>query len=124
MMRSQMWALVDTLRVSAAARWTTVQQLRWQTRAVLCESRLRRRSRRVVTPPPIAVLEADTEERLDAEVLCVIARHPDGVRAIDIGNELGIDWRCVRAAAGRLVYRAMVDQVADDFYPVQKASCR
>ena len=62
------------------------------------------------------------DDWLEAEVLRVIARHPEGVRAVDIGNELGVDWRRVPAAAGRLVEQAIVDQVAHEFYPAKKAS--
>jgi hypothetical protein len=121
-MRAQLWSLVDTLRVSATARWTTVRQLRSQTRALLSERRTRRRWRRAV------VLRADEqraggdEDWLEAEVLRVIGRHPEGVCPLDIGNELGVDWRRVPAVAGRLVDRAIVEQVAHEFYPVQKAS--
>jgi hypothetical protein len=121
-MRQQLKNLVETLRVSAAVRWTTVEQLRLQTRAVLSERAAQRRLGRVVAVPPAHCLDDATEEWLEAEVLRVITHHPEGVRALDIGNELGVDWRCVPAVAGRLVERAIVEQVAHDFYPVQEAS--
>jgi hypothetical protein len=120
-MRQHLMTLVETLRVSAAARWMTVEQLRWQTRAVLSERAAQRRLARAAAVPPAQCLDDGREDWLEAEVLRVITRHPEGVRALDIGNELGVDWRYVPAVAGRLVERAIVEQVAHDFYPVQEA---
>jgi hypothetical protein len=58
---------------------------------------------------------------LDTRVLAVIARRPDGVRALDIGNELGVDWRRVLAATRNLVAAGAVEQVDQIFYPARKA---
>lgn len=58
---------------------------------------------------------------LDARVLTVIARHPDGVRALDVGNELGVDWRRVLEATRNLVAAGAVEQVDQNFYAVGKA---
>ena len=114
-------SLVRTLRVAAAARWTTVRLLRVQTRTVLGQRRARRRGgRAVLAPAADRVTSAD--DRLEAEVLRVIARHPEGVRALDIGNELGVDWRRVPAVARRLVEHEMVEEIAHEFYPIEKAS--
>ena len=113
--------LVRTLRMSAAARWQTVRRLRTQTRTVLSERRLRRHLGRTGGMPPAGSAES-ADAWLEAEVLRVITRHPEGVRALDIGNELGVDWRRVPAVAGRLVEHAMVEQIAHEFYPVEKAS--
>lgn len=123
-MRRHLWRIVRTLRVSAAARWRTVRQLRSQTRTVLSERRLRRFVEHPGAEPASdgAECAAGADDWLEAEVLRVIARHPEGVRALDIGNELGVDWRRVPAVAGRLVDDAMVEQIAHEFYPVQKAS--
>jgi len=121
MMRPQIATLVDTLRVSAAARWTTVQLLRSRTRALLRKRRAWRRRRRAdIAPAPPADFRDDLW--LETEVVGVIARHPDGVRAVEIGNELGVDWRCVPAIVRSLVDRAVVEQIADEFYPARKAS--
>jgi hypothetical protein len=123
-MRRHLWRMVRTFRVSAAARWRTVRQVRSQTRTVLSE----RRSRRCLERPGAeaaldrAECAGGADDWLEAEVLRVIARHPEGVRALDIGNELGVDWRRVPAVADRLVEHAMVEQIAHEFYPVEKAS--
>jgi len=121
-MRTRICSLVDTLRVSTAARWATVRQLRSQTRAWLSERRVRRRGRAAGAGAPADRVDAGPDDWLEAEVLRVIARHPEGVRALDIGNELGVDWRRVPAVAGRLVEHALVEQIAHEFYPAAKVS--
>ena len=65
------------------------------------------------TAPPAADLEA--------RVLTVIARHPDGVRPLDVGNELGVDWRRVLEATRNLVAAGAVEQIDQQFYLVRKA---
>ena len=61
---------------------------------------------------------------LQAEVLTVIDSHPEGIRALDIGNELGIDWRAIVAAARTLVDAGLAEQVDHDFYPAGRGSGR
>ena len=58
---------------------------------------------------------------LDTRVLTVIARHPDGVRAFDVGNELGVDWRRVLEATRNLVAAGAVEQIDQHFYLAAKA---
>jgi hypothetical protein len=59
---------------------------------------------------------------LHARVLDILGRHPRGIGAREIGNELGIDWRQVIAVMSALVGRGVVDQVDQDFYRAGKAS--
>ena len=120
MMRRRLWQIVRTLRISAAARWQTVRQLRTQTRTVLSQRRLQRAERGGASTP--AAQARSAEDWLEAEVLRVITRHPEGVRAFDIGNELGVDWRRVPAVADKLVEHARVEQIAHQFYPIEKGS--
>jgi hypothetical protein len=123
MMQQPLWNLIATLQASAAARWTTVRQLRRHTRELLSERRARRRARAVASLAARADhVDTGADDWLESEIVRVITRHPEGVRAFDIGNEIGVDWRCVPAIAGRLVARALVEQIADEFYPAQKAS--
>jgi hypothetical protein len=63
-------------------------------------------------------------ETLDAQVLRVIEGHPEGVRAREVGNELGVDWRRVVGITQSLVDAGKVDQVEQELYPVGKASPR
>jgi hypothetical protein len=122
MMRPLIQNLVATIRASAAARWMTVQQLRLQTRARLTTQRAHRCSARRASVVTSAGTGEDSDAWLEAEVQRVIDRHPDGVRAFDIGNELGVDWRRIPAVTSRLVEGAYVEQVGQDFYPVEKAN--
>jgi DNA-binding IclR family transcriptional regulator len=57
-------------------------------------------------------------------VLEILERHPRGIGARDIGNELGIDWRRVIGVMSGLVGRGLVDQIEQDFYRAGKASPR
>jgi len=61
-------------------------------------------------------------ETLDAQVLRVIQGHPEGVRAREVGNELGVDWRRVVGITQSLVDAGKVEQVEQELYPVGKAS--
>jgi hypothetical protein len=64
----------------------------------------------------------EARQQLERQVLEYIVSHPDGVRALDIGNRLGVDWRRVLAVAHTLVEGGVVDQVNDEFYPAGKVS--
>ena len=66
-MRRHLLRMVRTLRMSAAVRWRRVRQLRSQTRTVLSDRRLRRRSGRAVAPGPGCASSGD--EWLAAELL-------------------------------------------------------
>ena len=61
---------------------------------------------------------------LRAAVLNVIDSHPEGIRALDIGNQLGIDWHAIVPAARTLVDAGLAEQVDQDFYPAGKWSGR
>ena len=71
--------------------------------------------------PAAATATAPPAADLDTRVLTVIGRHPDGVRALDVGNELGVDWRRVLEATRNLVAAGAVEQVDQHFYVVRKA---
>ena len=136
--------VVDTLRTSTAERWTSARQLRTETRSALAH---RRKSRRVAArairgallrqrAALIASLRGrrgaldlwspgdrapePTGEGLRAQVFRSIDAHADGIGALDLGNELGVDWRRVLAIARELVESGMVEQVEQEFYPARK----
>jgi Mn-dependent DtxR family transcriptional regulator len=74
-------------------------------------------------------LQADADTGLDpaadtiaAEILDVIARCPDGARARDVGNRLGVDWRRVVAIVSRLIDAGAVEEIQQRLYSVAKAS--
>jgi len=63
-------------------------------------------------------------DTLTAEILDVVARHRDGIRARDVGNALGVDWRRVVAVVSLLVDEGLVEQIQQRLYSVAKASGR
>ena len=71
--------------------------------------------------PAATAAAAPPAADLDRRVLTVIGRHPDGVRALDVGNELGVDWRRVLEATRNLIAAGAVEQVDQHFYPAPKA---
>jgi hypothetical protein len=136
--------VVETLRASTSARWTCARRLRAETRSMLVHRRaVRRQASRAIRQalqrhrativaslrPPKAVelwspgqRQGDSEGVLRGQVLRSIEAHPDGVAALDIGNELGVDWRRVREAANALVEEGAIEQVDRELYPARKAS--
>ena len=56
------------------------------------------------------------EEEKD-KVLEVIARYPEGVKLIDIGNELGVDWRTLIGPTKSLVDEGEVVKIDTMYYP-------
>jgi hypothetical protein len=122
MMRPILRDLAAGIRRSAAVRWSSVRELRQQTRAALAARRARRRQR-VATRTRLAPRD-DAGAWLEHAVLRAVLDHPEGVSAVEIGNAVGVDWRRVPAILGRLVERSAVDVIGDRFYPVPKASGR
>ena len=143
-MQAVIEAVVDVIRGSAVARRRSVRRLRAeihevrvQQRQVLARRRMARRivarairrtlhqhraaviaSLRRALAPAAPEIAADAEP-LQARVLRVISAHPEGVRALDVGNELGVDWRGVLEMTRALVDAGAVEQVDHQFYPAK-----
>jgi hypothetical protein len=84
---------------------------------------LPRRSAWEFIAEPLRERQTDGPMRqLERQVLEFIINHPHGVRPLEIGNALGVDWRRVLSVAGALVEAGVVDQVNDEFYPAGKVS--
>ena len=139
-------AVVDTLRTSTATRWRCARQLRANTRSMLAARRssrhraahairhaLRRHRAAVIATlrrrghVELWASAADrpaqpADDVLRGEVLQSIVSHADGVAAIDIANELGVDWRRVCGAAQTLVAEGAIEQVEQELYPARKGS--
>jgi hypothetical protein len=135
-----------TRRAPTAVPWRCARQLRASTRSMLMAQRSARRaaaqairwSLRRHRATVIASLRrrqhaelwvtgterpADpVEDVLRTEVLQSIQSHADGVAAVDIANELGVDWRRVHGAAQALVAEGAIEQVEQDLYPIRKGS--
>jgi len=110
-MRSAFRAALRRRREVRQAFAHTMRQALRQHRAAIIASM--RPAAATAAPPAAAALET--------RVLAVIARHPDGVGALDVGNELGVDWRRGLDATRHLVAAGAVEQVDQNFYPVRKA---
>jgi hypothetical protein len=76
------------------------------------------------TPPAPRVLGELDPAAAVLNVFQVVERHPEGVRAADIGNELGVDWRRVLSLMRHLLDAGMVERVDQQFYAAGKASPR
>jgi len=58
--------------------------------------------------------KAGTEKE---KILEVVARHPDGIKLIDMGNELGVDWRTLIGPIKSLVDKDKVEKIDTMYYP-------
>ena len=52
-------------------------------------------------------------------VLGIIQAHEDGVRLVDIGNALGVDWRGLIAVTKSLLEEGTVEKIDSLYYPVE-----
>lgn len=68
-------------------------------------------------PGEAPVLEAVTLT-LEDQVLQVVQRHPGGIRLVEIGNELGMNWRLLIGPSKALVDAARIEKVEKTYYPV------
>jgi len=53
-------------------------------------------------------------------VLAVIQAHPDGIRLVEIGNEMGVDWRGLIAVVRVLMDEGKVEKIDNTYYPAQR----
>jgi hypothetical protein len=53
----------------------------------------------------------------EKKIFQAIQRHPEGVSIVEIGNELGIDFRRLLASIDTLLASGQIDQVHELFYP-------
>jgi predicted transcriptional regulator len=56
--------------------------------------------------------------RRTEEVLEIIAQHSDGIKMVDIGNELGVDWRTLINDIIFLVDNEQIDKIGNLYYPI------
>ena len=54
---------------------------------------------------------------LRRKILQAIQRHPEGVSIVEIGNELGVDFRRLLGSTDTLLASGQIDQVQELFYP-------
>ena len=61
-------------------------------------------------------------EGKEEEILEIIARHAEGIRLVDIGNEMGVDWRALIGVTRSLVDSGRVEKIESLYYPKREAS--
>jgi hypothetical protein len=72
----------------------------------------------VVAPPS----PAEPQEKRAAErehILRVLRTHPEGIRLVDIGNELGVDWRGLITFTKSLVDEGRIEKIDHLYYSVE-----
>lgn len=100
---------------------TTEEEVRAESRAMRRRSRTRRQA---VTAEDEARAEESIqpEEAVQVErLLAVIQRHPEGVSIVDIGNELGVDWRSLIATLQPLEEERKIERINTMYYAREKA---
>jgi hypothetical protein len=72
------------------------------------------------SPLPAAKPEAELTGRLSEreQILRVLGGHPDGIRLVDIGNELGVDWRSLITLTKILADEGKLEKIEHLYYPV------
>jgi hypothetical protein len=133
MNRPSVKTVIDAIRASALVRQSDVRQLRAATRSTLIERRLTRHTNtarlkrtryedRLALIASMHPLAASGQPPHGDAVLAVIRNHPDGISPLDIGNELGMNWRALIPIMRRLVDTGAVDQIDHELYPAGTAS--
>jgi len=88
---------------------TEVSELRGELGLDLDRARRIWRRRAEGPPPPPTTME---------EVLSVVSSHPEGLRLVEIGNELGVNWRTLIGATKDLVDEGKLEKVETSYYPI------
>ena len=67
------------------------------------------------TVPEEIEVAAEAAPSPEEQVLKVIARYPEGIKLVDIGNELGVDWRSLIGVVKQLEDR--IEKIDNLYYP-------
>jgi hypothetical protein len=142
---------IRAIHTSAKARWQTTWRMRAAARLALHRWRAdRRRSARAVRhalhqyraavvaslgdlgvapAEPTGLWDigsggrrVDSSEALQGDVLRVIRQRPEGIHPVEIGNQLGVDWRSTIGPAQALVDEGSVEQIGSELYPAGEVS--
>jgi predicted transcriptional regulator len=60
---------------------------------------------------------SEDREKLQNQMLSIINSHPDGIRLVDIGEELSVAWRSLIPLARNLVESNQVTKIDVLYYP-------
>ena len=55
----------------------------------------------------------------EEEVLHTVQAHPEGIKLVDMGNEVGVDWRRLVQPAHTLTDAGRIEQMDELFYPIR-----
>ena len=66
--------------------------------------------------------EVEQVEGREEEILGIIAQRPEGIRLVDIGSELGVNWRGLINVTKSLVDSGRVDKIETVYYPKKEGS--
>jgi len=81
----------------------------------------RRAKEPVMEKPPLEEAPVQKPKGTDAQSIEeIISRHPDGIRLVDMGNELGVNWRGLIGPTKSLVDQDRVEKIDNVYYPKEK----
>ena len=152
-MRPPLEDSLRAIHVSARARWQTTWRMRAAARLALHRWREdRRRSSRAVrhalrqyraavvaSLSDLGIAPAEqtgvwdigpgardvgNADALQDQVLRLIQQRPEGINPVDIGNQLGVDWRSTIGPAQALMNEGKVEQIGAELYPTGEVSRR
>lgn len=67
--------------------------------------------------PQLSEFDNDCNLPEEKKILQAIQRHPEGVSIVEIGNELGVDFRRLLGSTDTLLASGQIDQVQELYYP-------
>lgn len=70
-------------------------------------------------PPPAEPEAGRAAER--EQFLRVVKTHPEGIRLVDIGNELGVDWRGLIPFTKSLLDEGEIEKIGNLYYAVEES---
>jgi hypothetical protein len=47
----------------------------------------------------------------DEKVLAIVREHPGGIRLVNIGNQMGVNWRSLVVVVGRLLNKREIGRI-------------
>ncbi len=101
-------------RRQAHQHWTERLKKKITPEAVAAEAAVAEAAAEVEAQPEVQDARPLT---LEERVLDVITRHPEGIRLVDIGNDLGVDWRSLLGIARTIVEEDKVERIDNLYYP-------
>ncbi|MFQ5840851.1 MAG: hypothetical protein ACE5I8_00325 [Thermodesulfobacteriota bacterium] len=64
-------------------------------------------------------METD-KEPINAEILAVLEKHPEGMKLRDLGNVLGVNWRSLVGSLSSLLHAGKVEKLNGLYFFVRR----